>query len=570
MTSVRFDRYPRYQELTEWLHELAEEHPGLVELTSVGRSHEGRDLWLATVTNRATGPHHEKPAVWLDGNIHAREVTASVALLHLVHHLCTGHGVDERVTRAVDTRTFYVLPRMNPDGAELALAEVPRIVRSTTRAWPREDQLDGLVAADVDLDGRELQMRIPDPNGTWMPCPGEPRLLVPRPPDHDGSGPTYRLLREGRVQGYDGVQVPLAPPLAGIDSNRNFPLNWRRFPAGSFSPSGNGDFPTSEPEVRAVVQAVVDRPNLVAYFAHHTYSGVHLRPYGDRADDAFPTVDLRTYDELGRHLTAITGYPQIGVWSDFRYDPKEGISGVGDDWAYDQRGLFAWTTELWNALRAAGLADAHPIEWFRDHPRDEELQLLAWVDEHAPDGYVDWYPYEHPELGPLELGGWHHAAVFENPPVHLLEAEVAPHSEAAVFVALVAPQLRHRDTIVEPAGDGAWRVRVVVENAGWLPTQVTQQALDQRVATPIEARLTRPDGVEVVTGTDRVPLGQLAGRVLRNSSIGLFAPPHDGTADRGVAEWVLRGPRGAVVQVEVAQPRAGVVRVDVPLAPTAG
>jgi hypothetical protein len=66
-----------------------------------------------------------------------------------------------------------------------------------------------------------------------------------------------------------------------------------------------------------------------------------------------------------------------------------------------------------------------------------------------------------------------------------------------------------------------------------------------------------------------VELGQLAGRVLRSSSIGLFAPPHDGTADRGVAEWLVRGPEGARCTVEVAQPRAGVVRVEIPLTATA-
>ncbi|HSL58026.1 MAG TPA: M14 family metallopeptidase [Acidimicrobiales bacterium] len=566
MTSVRFDRYPRFPELTQWLHELADEHPDLVELTSIGTSFEGRDLWLATVTNRATGPHDEKPAVWLDGNIHAREVTASVAMLHLVHHLCTGYGSDERITHALDRRTFYVLPRMNPDGAEVALAEVPRFVRSTTRPWPRADQLDGLVRGDVDLDGRALQMRIADPNGTWVPCAADPRLLVPRAPDDLGSGPAYRLLPEGRVHGYDGITVAPAPPLAGIDSNRNFPIGWRRFPEGSFAPQGNGDYPTSEPEVRAVVQAVVDRPNIVAYFAHHTYSGVHLRPYGDRADDAFPTVDLWTYDELGRHLTSITGYPHIGVWNDFRYDPKDVISGVGDDWAYDQRGLFAWTTELWSALRAAGLDDAHPIEWFRDHPLDEELQLLAWVDEHAPDGYVDWYRFDHPELGPVELGGWNHAAVFDNPPVAFLEAEVAPQSDAAVFVALVAPELRHRETRVERVGDDAWRVRVVVENTGWLPTQVTEQAVRQRVTTPIEARLTLADGTSLVSGSERIELGQLAGRVLRHSSVGMFQVPNDATADRAVAEWIVRGPAGARLDVEVRQPRAGVVRAEVTLA----
>jgi len=92
---------------------------------------------------------------------------------------------------------------------------------------------------------------------------------------------------------------------------------------------------------------------------------------------------------------------------------------------------------------------------------DEELQLLAWADENVTDGYVDWYEFDHPQLGAVELGGWNSAGLFVNPPAHLLEAEVAPHTDLAIFQALCAPALRHRETIVESAGDGAWRIRVV-------------------------------------------------------------------------------------------------------------
>jgi len=565
MGDITFDRFPRYRELTEWLEQLAGRHPNLLELSSLGHSHEGRELWLVTATNTATGPHHDKPALWLDGTIHASELTAGVALMHLLHHLCTKYGSDEKVTRALDTRTFYVVPRVNPDGAELALGELPFIVRSTTRSWPRADQQDGLVPEDVDRDGRLLQMRIADANGTWKPSPADARLLVPREPDEDGPGPYYRLLREGRVQGYDGVSIPPAPPLAGIDSNRNFPYLWRRFPEGSFTPSGNGDFPTSEPEVRAIVQGVTDRPNITGYLAYHTYSGVHLRPYSDKADEAFASVDLWTYQEIGRRLTAITGYPNLSVYHGFRYDPKDVITGVADDWAFDHMGVFSWTTEFWNPLAAAGIEGAHPVDWFRDHPHDDDLKLLAWADEHVPGAYVEWYPFDHPELGAVELGGWHVAAVFRNPPPHLLEAEVAPHSEAAVFHALISPLLRIRSTDVDRLGEDTWRVQVVAENTGWLPTQVTQKAVERKMVRPVEATITLPDGAALVSGKATLELGQLGGRALRTNQIGTFGIAMDGTADRAKAEWLVRAPTGTEVEVRVAQPRAGVATAAVML-----
>jgi hypothetical protein len=563
MPPIRFDHHPRFQELSEWLHALADEYAGLLALSELGRSYEGREIWLATVTNPDTGPHAEKPGLWIDGNIHATETTASVAAIHLLCHLCTRYGEDADVTRALDTRTFYVVPRVNPDGAELALAEVPFVVRATTREWPRTDQADGLVPGDVDHDRPSLQMRIEDPNGTWRRYGGDPRLLIAREPHEDGPGPYFRLLREGRVEGYDGIRIPSAPPLAGIDSNRNFPFAWTRYPGAA--PWGAGDFPTSEQEVRSVVQAISDRPNICSYFAYHTWSGVHLRPYGNQSDDALPSVDLWTYQAIGERATGITGYPAVSTYHGFRYDPKHVITGTGSDWAYDQRGLIAWTTEFWNPLRAAGIDDAHPIEWYRKHSLDDELALLAWVDDNVPDGYVDWYPYDHPELGQVELGGWHAAAVFRNPPDHLLDAEVAPHSELAVFHALISPLLQVRETRVEPAGDGAWRVRVVVQNTGWLPTNVTQRAVDQRVVQPVVAEVALPAGAELVTGTRRLELGQLEGRALRESSIGMFAMSTDGTGDRAVAEWIVRAPTGTALDIELRHDRAGVVRTTVEL-----
>src|SRR5512134_2408920 len=130
MPTIAFDRFHRYAELTDILHALAREHPALVAVESIGRSHEGRDIWVVTVTNAATGPAHEKPAYWVDGNIHSTEVAASAACLYLLHTLVTQHRSDPDVTRALDTRAFYVCPRINPDGVEWALADRPKFVRS--------------------------------------------------------------------------------------------------------------------------------------------------------------------------------------------------------------------------------------------------------------------------------------------------------------------------------------------------------------------------------------------------------------------------------------------------------
>src|SRR5678816_981113 len=133
MPNVRFDKFYRYNELTRLLKAYEKEYPDLIRLESIGKSHEGRDVWLLTMTNFKSGNDVEKPAFWVDGNIHASEVTASAAALYLIHSLVTKYKTDPNVTRALDTRAFYIVPRVNPDVAGWAVADWPKIIRSSTR-----------------------------------------------------------------------------------------------------------------------------------------------------------------------------------------------------------------------------------------------------------------------------------------------------------------------------------------------------------------------------------------------------------------------------------------------------
>jgi len=70
------------------------EFPSLCPLESIGESYEGRAIHLATVTNRATGPPEEKPAVLVHAQIHASEFTATTAALNLLDRLLHGYGED--------------------------------------------------------------------------------------------------------------------------------------------------------------------------------------------------------------------------------------------------------------------------------------------------------------------------------------------------------------------------------------------------------------------------------------------------------------------------------------------
>ncbi|MEJ1931392.1 M14 family metallopeptidase [Nostoc sp. NIES-2111] len=557
MPDVRFDKYYRYEELTTILHSYAQEFPQFIKIESIGKSYEGRDIWLLTVTNFATGADEEKPGLWVDGSIHAIELAPSSVCLFFLQTLVTAYGTHPDITRCLDSRVFYVCPRVNPDGAELALADKPKFLRSSTRPYPHDDKYnEGLVMEDMDGDGRVLLMRIPDDNGAWKVCPSEPRLLVRREPTETG-GQYYRVLSEGWIENYNGVEIKVQRPKEGLDLNRNFPALWRQ----EFSQPGSGPYPTSESEVRSLVQFVTTHTNITGAITFHTYSGVLIRPYTDRSDDEFPVNDLRTYQKIGDKGAEITGYPAISAYHDFRYDPKDCITGTFDDWAYEYQGLFAWTVEVWSPQRQAGITDYKYTDWQREHPLEDDLKLLRWNDEQlGGKGYVDWYPFEHRQLGKIELGGWDTMYAWANPPSDFLEKEIAAFPEWLVWHLLISPCLEIYDASSQNLGNDLYRVRFVVQNTGWLPSYITQKALEKKLVRGCIFEIELPTGANLEVGKAQEEIGQLEGRAYKPSTP--TRRQSDPTSDRLKVEWVVRAPSGTTVKLLARHQRAGVVRTE--------
>jgi murein tripeptide amidase MpaA len=559
----RFDTFYRYDALTRLLFDYADAHPDLVTVSSIGKSFEGRDIWVAAVTNSATGPDIDKPAFWADGNIHAAELTASTAVLYYLHQLVTGHGRDPQITQVLATRTVYLCPRLNPDGAELALADRPRHIRSSTRRYPfEEDPVDGLRVEDIDGDGRVLFMRVPDPHGGYKKCEQDARLMVPRRPGEFG-GEYYRLMPEGTLINYDGLTINVNRDPEGLDLNRNFPAAWRQ----EFEQVGAGAYPASEPEVKAMIDFVLAHPNIGAAISYHTHSGVILRPMGTSSDDDMIPEDLWSIKRFSSIGAELTGYPAISIWHDFKYHPKETIGGT-QDWLYEHLGALFWVVELWAPNREAGITDYKWIDWYREHPVEDDLKLLKWSDEQcAGQAHVDWKPYLHPQLGAVEIGGWDKLNFWRNPPPHLREREVARFPAWMTQIALSLPKLELLRTEVRALGPDTWRIRFAVGNAGWLPAYVTKRALERKTVRGVIFEIHLPEGnpeISLVSGKPRVEGAHLEGHAPK-ASLQAFLPNREVSGDRTVVEWVVRAPKGTHLALTARADRAGVVRTEVSL-----
>ena len=548
---TNFEAYLRYEELARTLRELAREYPGYCKVASIGKSYEGREIWLAEITNSRTGPADTKPALWVDGNTHAGEVTGSMAALYLIEHLLENHGKDDLVTRLLDEQAFYVLPRLSPDGAERYL-RTPHTLRATPRPWPEPEEDPGLHPGDVDGDGHILQMRVEDEGGEWRVSRKDARLMIPRAPDEADPGATYyRLYREGTFKDYDGFERKIARPLYGLDMNRQYPYHWQDEEMDA------GPYPLSEPESRAHVDALLARKNVFSIHSHHTFCGAILRPYSDRDDKEMPDHDLAVYKAIGNRGTEITGYPNISVYHDFRYEEDKFITG-----AFDYYGVFAFTVEFWSLPAAAGVEVKDFIEFFRDPPEDASLKMLAWNDrELNGSGFSPWTPFDHPQLGRVEVGGWKTKFTHQNPPPKFLRAECEKLARFALAHASTAPRLK-ADLQVEELGPGVRRLELRAENTGYLPTNVTRVAADKKLVKPVKATLTLPEGANLVSGEPEVDLGHLAGR---SALVGggwkgpaFFQGLPSDHAARCV--WVVRGE--GPVGVEVRSEKAGMVRLE--------
>ena len=116
---VAFNRFHDYDEVAQILKDYAAAYPGWTRLESLGKSLQGRDMWLLTIQNPATGDELSKPALYVDGNTHANEVQGAEACLYTVDFVLKNYGRLPRITELLDRAVLSVLPMVNPDGRAL-------------------------------------------------------------------------------------------------------------------------------------------------------------------------------------------------------------------------------------------------------------------------------------------------------------------------------------------------------------------------------------------------------------------------------------------------------------------
>jgi hypothetical protein len=551
--------YLDHERLTAQLRAWAEAFPAHCRVTSIARTPEGRDVWLATIGRDLD---RVRPAVWVDGNMHAAELAgSSVALAVAEDALCLHVEPDAvdlpaALTERLRDVVFYVVPRISPDGAETVLTS-GRSVRSVPRDARVERGRPRWIPGDIDGDGVALAMRVRDPGGELVEAHEFPGLLVERTLEDEG--PFYKLYPEGMIEHFDGKRIP-SPFFLGdnpIDLNRNFPWSW----APGHEQVGAGPFPVSEPEARGVVEFTSAHPEIFAWLDFHTFGGVLIRPLGHAPDAKMDQEDLALFRQVETWMTYHTGYPTVSGHEEFLYEPDKPLRGDMTDYAYNQRGALAYVIELWDLFKRLGMERPPKFAQYYERVSRADIVKLAWWDKDENEGrsFPPWRPFEHPQLGPVEIGGIDPRVGIWNPPLHELGQMCIAQSQAFLRVAALAPRIRIGDVDRQTLPGGLTRVEVQVVNDGYLGSYGIPSAKKLDFNEPLYATATA-EGCELVDpGLAHQILGHLDGWG-HGLHTGQNLPAYPGTRGNthvAFATYLVRG-TGAI-ELRVGSARAGFV-----------
>ncbi|MCZ6836173.1 MAG: M14 family metallopeptidase [Planctomycetota bacterium] len=476
---IAFNRYYDYDEITDLLHQLVEAYPELLSLQSLGKSEQGREMWMVTLNNPETGDDSEKPAMWIDGNVHGNEVQAAETVLYTIWYLAKSYGEVEPLTKLMDRCAFYLLPMQNPDGRDYWFDEPNTPSSSRSGQRPTDNDYDGQLdedgPEDLDGDGHIGRMWRFDPNGMFRRNAKDPRII-----ERVGDGEKGELSRagsEGIDNDGDGRINEDGP--GGYDMNRNWPTDWQP----NYIQFGAGDYPFDRPETKAIGQFILAHPNIAAGQSYHNSGGMILRgPGASYAKDTYPRSDLRMYDKLGEAGEEMLPFYRYMVL----YVDLYTVHGGFVNWLAEGLGIASFTNELWSSAKILQSKEA----------RLDSEGRMRWQDRVLfGQTFTDFTEYDHPTLGRVLIGGGTKYSSRNTPPF-MLEEGCHRNFAFTMFHAGHMPQISFDWVEVKSLGDDLWQITLEIGNEKIIPSR-TGIAAANKIGQPDRLTLSG-DGVQVV------------------------------------------------------------------------
>lgn len=480
---VSWNRYNSYAGVVDICTKLAKAYPNLVTMESMGKSFQGRDIFVLTISDKKAGDPDLKPGFWIDGNIHSVEIQGTEMALYTAWYLCEMYGENAFIKQLLADKTFYIAPTINPDARDyFAFIGVP----PRSGLVPRDNDRDGLIDEDGydDLNGDKdiSQMRRKNPDGKYIADPKDPRRMILAEPGKKGE---YEILgMEGIDNDGDGLINEDGP--GGYDGNRDWGFNWEP----NYVQSGADKYPFTMPETQAVRDFTIRHRNITGSQSFHNSGGLILR--GPSIQEGYAEVYSRDDDAVLNAIgkkgeEMIPGYKYITIWKDMYT-----VYGGELDWWHGAMGCFVYSNELWNSyLMFYDTANTDQYEFDR---------LLLFEDS-----FIPWQKVNHPVYGEVEVGGFTKNTGRMHPGF-LLESDAHRNASFCIYNSFQSPKLEVKDVKVKKLKGGLTEVTARVENERMLPTHS---------ASNMKFKIDPPDYVFIEGGT------VVAGLVVENADLNL-------------------------------------------------
>jgi hypothetical protein len=341
---------------------------------------------------------------------------------------------------------------------------------------PIDDDNDGLFDEDPpeDLNGNnnieQLRKYVPG-EGNLRLNAQDPRIMEPVPAGEKGDW--IILGSEGIDTDGDGRVNEDGP--GGYDGNRNWASDWQP----EYIQGGALDYPFQLRESRAINDFLMTHPNIAGVQTYHNRGGMILRGPGAVWEGVYPAADNRTYDILGTQGERMLPYYRyIIIWSGLYT-----VHGGFTDWTNDGLGIISFSNELWNGGQPIHRPELKTQQQDPDSPINDRF-ADHWFDDYLEfgDEFVDWAPFDHPQFGKVEMGGW--KKTRGRVPPRFMNEELAHRNMAfTLYQASEMPRITMGDTKVERISGDVYRVWVDITNDKVAPT-ITARAAENFVVAP--------------------------------------------------------------------------------------
>ncbi|SFW20138.1 M14 family metallopeptidase [Cellulophaga fucicola] len=534
--SVAFNKYYTAEGLATISKKIADAYPELVKRKSIGKSTQGRDIWMLAITDYSVGDADRKPAFYVDGNIHSNEIQGGEICTYTAWYLTESFKDVDYVKQMLKDRIFYIVPTINPDARNNYMKEGNTAHSPRAGLIALDDDSDGLFDEDgyddLDNDGSITRMRRKNPNGNMIVDPLDPRKMIQIGPDDVVTAQRYENLGgEGIDNDGDGSINEDVPGY--YDPNRDWGWKWQP----DYIQRGAYKYPFSAPENRAVADFVLTRPNIAGAQSFHNSGGMILRGPGAEEDkETYNRVDARIYDAIGnKGAELLPGYRYMVVYKDLY-----SVFGGELDWFYGSRGVYTFTNEIFTGFA-----------YYKNKNGDRDQAYKAEKDLLLGDGFTNWKPYNHPTYGEIEIGGFR-KNVGRATPGFLLEEEAHRNMVFTFYHAHHMPLLSVDNITEKSIGNGLKEITAIIKNDRLMPTHASQD---------LKYKIERPDYIFLSGAT------VLAGMIVDNDDFNITTEQKNNPSKIKVdnipgnsiikVRWIVKG--GGKVTVTVDSAKGGLI-----------